>query len=550
MEIIRCDSKSDAAQKAFRLRYQVYGPELGVDDPDIDHMKRIFIDPLDRHSRIYVAIKDGEAIATVRALYDREYDFSGGLPETVRNMLGLEGFLQHHAGALAISTKFAISPNHRGSFAANLVTARMYRDFLDDGIDFVFSWCAPYLFDFYSQLGFHMYSRPVCDRNGLWTPIVLPIRDWRHLRNIKSPLLKLIDREMLDLPPHPSVTWFEERYGDSIGKYVGKCDDRVLEKIFSLSGSHDFGGDFRGDSVFSSINAEGIRKIVGSGKVLRFAPGQVVIQEGNITDEMFIVVEGEIRISIKDRDLLSFKIGPGEAFGEIAMLSRSARTADCIATQETEVAILSRQNLLRLIKIEPELSTQLLFNLATSLSLKLKRTNEYIASSKAHSYWSSLILEIRTSLNLSHEGLAELLDATPEDISIWENGFDVPCLEIQRMLERIACDRNITSLGGLVEMVRCSPSRMFIVDEDYFVIAASRSSEWIESVTVEEQLSGDAEQDFCCFSEKLKEVGFWKGRGGVMIEYEYNDNGELWRSVITSVSVRDRIYAIVQQTIV
>lgn len=549
MEIICCDSKSDAAQKAFRLRYQVYGPELGVDDPGIDHAKQTFIDSLDNYSRIYVAIKDGEAIATVRALYDREYDFSTGLPEAIRAMLGIDVFRQHHAGALAISTKFAISPNHRGTFAANLVTAKMYRDFLDDGIDFVFSWCAPYLFDFYSQLGFYMYSPSVCDRNGLWTPIVLPTRDWGHLQNIKSPLMKTVDRKVLDQPPHPSVTWFAERYGPTIEKYVGKCDDRILEKIFSLSGAGSYATDGGDNGVFSAISPEGIRTIIGSGKVLRFSPGQVVIQEGNINDEMFIVVEGEIRISIGGKDGLSARIGPGEAFGEIAMLSRSHRTADCIATKETEVVILSRQNLLRLIKIEPELSTQLLFKLATSLSLKLKRTNEYIAGQKKLSYWPSLILEIQTSLNLSQEGLADLLDSTPDNISRWEQGFDVPSVELQRKLDRIACDKNITSLGGLVEMVRCSPSRMFIVDEDYFVIASSASSEWIEGSTVVAQLSIRAEQAFVCLSEKLKDAGFWSGRGGVLVQYEYNDDDRLWRSVITSVSIRDRIYAVVQQAI-
>lgn len=47
-----------------------------------------------------------------------------------------------NASALAISTKFAISPSHRGVFATNLIAAGMYRDFLDDGIDFVFSGCA------------------------------------------------------------------------------------------------------------------------------------------------------------------------------------------------------------------------------------------------------------------------------------------------------------------------------------------------------------------------------------------------------------------------
>ena len=44
MEIIRCDSSSESAQKAFRLRYQVYADELRLNDPYIDHNNQIYED--------------------------------------------------------------------------------------------------------------------------------------------------------------------------------------------------------------------------------------------------------------------------------------------------------------------------------------------------------------------------------------------------------------------------------------------------------------------------------------------------------------------------
>jgi CRP/FNR family cyclic AMP-dependent transcriptional regulator len=550
MEIVRCDFASEAAQAAFRLRYQVYGPELGIDDSDIDHAKGVYIDALDKHCRIYVAMKDGEAIATVRALYDRDYDFAGGLPENIRNMLGIENFLRYDPGALAIATKFAISPNHRGSLAANLVTSKMFRDFLDDGINFVFSWCAPYLFDFYSQLGFHMYSRSINDKNGLWTPIVLPTQDWPHLQNIKSPLCKHIDKAKMSEPVHASVKWFRDNYSESLEKFVSSYDDRVLEKIFSFSGGGEFGSSYQDVNIFNSMSADDIRKIIGSGKILRFSAGQVVIQTGNKNNEMFIVLDGEIRVSVGRSDMLPYSVGPGQVFGEISMLSRTSRTADCVASKDTEVAIISRQNLLRLIKIEPEISTQLLLNLARSLSLKLKRTNEYITSSKKLSYWPSLILEIRTNLNLSQEAFAELVCGDPDAVNGWELGADTPPYYQQKKIEEIASDKNITSLGGVLELVRSSMSRMFIVDEDEFVIASSKSSEWTEGATVLDQLSVNANCHFTQVSKSLHEAGFWKGRGGAVIECDYNDNGKIWHSIITSVSIRDRVYAVVEQVIV
>lgn len=549
MEIVRCNSASEAAQKAFHLRYQVYGHEVGVDDPYIDHVNKYYEDPFDKHSRIYVALKDGEAIATVRALYDREYDFVGELPESMKNMLGIDDFLAHYSGSLAISTKFAISPNHRGSLAANLVTARMFRDFLEEDINFVFSWCAPYLFNFYSQLGFHMYSRSISDKNGLWTPIVLPTQDFKYLQEIQSPLRKQINKVKLDEPTHSSVKWFREKYGHLIETFVSNYDENILTKIFAFSGDQTSNHDHQDISIFNSMMSDDIKKVIGSGKLLRFSPGQTVIESGQINDEMFIVVDGEIRISFKGADQLSLKVGPGQVFGEVSMLSKSSRTADCIATQNTQVAIISRQNLMRLIRIEPELSTQLLLNLAGSLSLKLRRTNEYIAAQKKLSYWPSLLLEIRTHLNISQSDLADLLDLTEESIAQWESGTEVPSSQTQKEIQKIASDKNITSLGGIVELVRNSPTRMFIVDEDYFVIAASRSSEWIENTTIEAQLTENARPQFCSIVEELSKSHFWKGIGGKVVDYEFNIQKNKWRSVITSVVIRDRTYALIQQTI-
>ena len=59
MKIICCDASAEAAQQAFRLRYKVFGSELNFQDPDINAADGTYIDELDKHARIYVAIKDG-----------------------------------------------------------------------------------------------------------------------------------------------------------------------------------------------------------------------------------------------------------------------------------------------------------------------------------------------------------------------------------------------------------------------------------------------------------------------------------------------------------
>lgn len=380
MEIVCCRSTDDAAEKGFRLRYQVYGAEIGVYDTAIDHDNGIYVDQYDEFARIYLAIKDDRAIATCRSLYDRDYDFHERLPKSVGSLLGIENFLKSHAGSLAISTKFAISPSHRGSLAAHLVTARMFDDLIDDGINFVFSWCAPELFDFYSQLGFHMYSRAVSDENGLWTPIVLATRDWEHLKKIKSPLYRQLDRKNLCGATHASVSWFYENYGGSLGSFLADYDDSILEKLLSGGGASHPGYQLQDIGIFNSMTSEDVKKIIGSGRVLQFAAGEDITLTGQIQDEMFIIVEGEILEKRLDGALPSSIIGRGQVIGEIAMLTGTVRSTDCVATCDTQLVSFSRKNLARIMKASPDLAARLLYNISRLQSYKLLRANQDMAA--------------------------------------------------------------------------------------------------------------------------------------------------------------------------
>lgn len=166
------------------------------------------------------------------------------------------------------------------------------------------------------------------------------------------------------------------------------------------------------------------------------------------------------------------------------------------------------------------------------------------------SYWPSLILQIRSSLNLSQEDLAEILESNQATISRWEKGLIVPSYEKQKKIENIASRSNIASLGGMAELVRNSPFRIFIVDDENFVIASSQSSEWIESASVQEQVTKNANHHYEIVSRVLKDSGFWNGLGGLVLNYDFEIESKKWHSVITSVAIRGRVYAVVQQVIV
>jgi serine/threonine protein kinase len=81
----------------------------------------------------------------------------------------------------------------------------------------------------------------------------------------------------------------------------------------------------------------------------RFAPGSVIVQEGDIAEAAFIIAHGECELhKILDGETRFVRVlGPGEVFGETAIFSSSRRTASVLAKTEVTALVVTRAALER-----------------------------------------------------------------------------------------------------------------------------------------------------------------------------------------------------------
>lgn len=81
---------------------------------------------------------------------------------------------------------------------------------------------------------------------------------------------------------------------------------------------------------------------------------------------MYVIIDGdlEVRRGPEHQKTLLAKLGVGDIFGEIALVSRSRRTADVIAASPTRVLALDWNTLLNLQRFAPFLSSRLFLNLS------------------------------------------------------------------------------------------------------------------------------------------------------------------------------------------
>ena len=110
-------------------------------------------------------------------------------------------------------------------------------------------------------------------------------------------------------------------------------------------------------ALFADVPDESLAKIAPFTKVDEFAPGKVVIKEGGYANDFYVIEEGKARVE-RDGEKIA-ELGPGDVFGEQALLEKEARSASVIAEDTLRVITIEHWELSRMRKSMPEVVDEL-----------------------------------------------------------------------------------------------------------------------------------------------------------------------------------------------
>ncbi|MEO5918006.1 MAG: cyclic nucleotide-binding domain-containing protein, partial [Candidatus Limnocylindrales bacterium] len=96
----------------------------------------------------------------------------------------------------------------------------------------------------------------------------------------------------------------------------------------------------RGQAMFARLEAPILERLAGALRPFEFAAGNWVIRQGEPGDFFYVIDEGTVEVSIDGRFIRNE--GPGEAFGEIALLLDVPRTASVRAVSSVRLLALDR----------------------------------------------------------------------------------------------------------------------------------------------------------------------------------------------------------------
>jgi len=133
--------------------------------------------------------------------------------------------------------------------------------------------------------------------------------------------------------------------------------------------------DFEHTVNLGRFFAQEFQDLQKTAEIRSYAQGEVIFSQGDRGDGFFYVEEGEVEISaqISDADRRVFaRVGPGEIFGEMAVLDDGPRSATATAAAPTRVYFIGREELFRILQDNPEAMIRLL----RFFSHRIRTTNQ------------------------------------------------------------------------------------------------------------------------------------------------------------------------------
>ncbi len=136
-----------------------------------------------------------------------------------------------------------------------------------------------------------------------------------------------------------------------------------------------------GVPFFSSLGADAVTELASQMRLRKVRRGDRIFSQGDPGDSLFLVASGRIKIFIEDAEgeqLTILFCGPGNCFGEMALLDGKARSATAEALEQTEVWVVTRRSFLDLVRNSPEISIEVIVFLCSKLRTNLARMEEFI----------------------------------------------------------------------------------------------------------------------------------------------------------------------------
>jgi CRP/FNR family transcriptional regulator, cyclic AMP receptor protein len=180
--------------------------------------------------------------------------------------------------------------------------------------------------------------------------------------------------------------------------------------------------------IFADLEPEALDQLCRYAKHATVKRGATIAAKGDPGNNLFAVISGTVKISSSSpdgRNAILNLIGPGEIFGEIAVLDGAPRSADATANTNCELYIIDRRDFLPFVRSQPALAMKFIELLCARLRWTSQQVEQVILQNLPGRLASALLglTEERKfdsgsgTLAITQQEISEMVGMTRESIN-------------------------------------------------------------------------------------------------------------------------------------
>lgn len=179
--------------------------------------------------------------------------------------------------------------------------------------------------------------------------------------------------------------------------------------------------------LFTGLSAEQTDQLAKMAVIRRVARNTTLVFAGDSTDSLFVIVTGGAKVLSRDsegREVILTFLRAGECFGEMGLIDGSPRSADVIASENSELLVIGKADFTKALASNVDLC----LNIMKSLVLRLREANhkiESLALMDVYGRVAKLLLDLSESENgvriirrkMTKQDMAKMIGASREMVA-------------------------------------------------------------------------------------------------------------------------------------
>jgi CRP-like cAMP-binding protein len=207
---------------------------------------------------------------------------------------------------------------------------------------------------------------------------------------------------------------------------------------------------------FRSVSFADIKRLAANLTEHRFRAGEVIFRKGDVSDGLGVVLSGSVRTVItspEGREQVLKVFGPGRTFGDIAVFDNDSQPADAVAVSETTVMFVPSDELIELLKRQPEAAIDVVRLFASRLRAYKQIVEDLSLRTVVARIARLLVDRARGVQTLVEESASSSPDYTQDELAALVGSVREVVQRALKTLEH----------AGFVQMAR---GRIFVIDVD------------------------------------------------------------------------------------